>query len=84
MLLKNVELSFPEKKQGIYYRYSIFFLRTVNEMNVEMHNYLRVINSKHLKYICIYLYIYSFKEVKYLISLFSFFIFFCKSNHNIP
>lgn len=83
MLLKNVELSLPEINRTFIIGTQFFFLRTVNEMNVEMHNYLRVINSKHLKYICIYLYIYSFKEVKYLISL-PFFLFFCKSNHNIP
>lgn len=76
MLLKNVELSFPEINREfiIGTQFCVVFFQIVNEMNVEMRNYLRVINSKHLKYICIYLYIYSFKEVKYLISLFTFFL----------
>lgn len=58
-LLKNVaELSFPEIKWEFIVGPQFFPPSTVNEMNIEMHNYLRVINSKHLKYICIYLYIF--------------------------
>lgn len=81
MLVKNVaELSFPEIDWEFiidpqFLSFFFFFLRPVNEMNVEMYNLSKGINSKHLKYICIYLYIYSFKEVKCLVSLWFFFFF---------
>lgn len=51
MLLKSVaELSLPQIDQEFVTRSQF---QTVNKMNVKMITYLRAINSKHLKYICI-------------------------------